>query len=82
MLLIFVGVILGIAAGIWLLVLAFRENLLWGLAMLFVPIAGLAFVFRHWDVSKKPFLMNLCAWLFLLLGGALLGGLGDERGMW
>ena len=62
-------------AHIWLLVVAFRTGLGWGLACLFIPFAVLAFVGAHWGVAKRPFLAALTAWVALMLGGALLGRL-------
>ena len=58
--------VLGTVAGvtclicsIWLLVIAFRTNVMWGLAYLFIPFAALVFVFMNWDKTRKPFLIFL-----------------------
>jgi hypothetical protein len=65
MALFFVGALISIVGGLWLLLVAFRESVAWGLGVLFVPFASLVFVFRHWGVAKWPF-------LFSLLGGLLM----------
>jgi hypothetical protein len=63
-----IGVVLGLWGGIWLLVLAFREHILWGLGSLFVPFVGLIFAVMHWAKAGRPFL--------IALGGGVLQGIG------
>ncbi len=48
------------AASIWLLVIAFRVSVGWGLASLFIPFAGFVFPFLHWEKGGKPFIALLC----------------------
>ena len=55
-----------VVGGIWLVVLAFRESALWGLAALFVPFGKLAFVVTHWEEAKTPFLTSICATVVLV----------------
>ena len=62
------GYIIAAVGGIWLLVVAFKTSIGWGLASLFIPFAGLVFVFTHWDDAKKPFFINLCGIPFIVLG--------------
>jgi hypothetical protein len=57
--LIVIGLLVAIVGGIMLLIAEFREGLMWGLAYLFVPLAGLVFVVVHWDTAKRGFLLNL-----------------------
>jgi hypothetical protein len=64
--LLIVGMILGVVGGIWLLVVAFKESVWWGLGSLLLPFVSLIFVIMHWQVSKKPFLISVA-------GGVLLG---------
>jgi len=63
-----VGILIAIVGGIWLLVVAFRESLLWGLACLVVPIVMLLFVATHWSESKTPFLVQVAGWALFLVG--------------
>ena len=52
--------ILAVLVGtVMLLVEAFRESVLWGMAYLFVPFANLAFVICHWDRARKGFLVSI-----------------------
>ncbi|MCF6174300.1 MAG: hypothetical protein L3J71_00890 [Victivallaceae bacterium] len=54
----------------------FKESMLWGIGCLFINVLGLVFVFLHWDVAKKPFLINLAGAAIMILG-AILGGIGS-----
>ncbi len=53
------GGLIALVGGILFLVAAFRESILWGLAVLFIPFAGLVFLIAHWQDAKKPFLLQL-----------------------
>lgn len=54
--------ILGLAllaiGGLWLLVLAFQENIWWGLGSLLVSPVLLVFGIVHWHKSKTPLLLS------------------------
>ena len=70
-------VVVSMIAAVWLLVVAFKRNILWGLAVMFVPFANIVFVVKHWHDAKKPFLINLGAMmaaflLFFVGGGAAM----------
>ena len=75
--LVFAFILLGLAAivsvgtGIWMLVLAFRKRIWWGLAVLFVPLANLVFLIVEWSEAKRPFFFSLLA-IPLGLGGFFL----------
>jgi len=71
--LILVGGVVAFAGGIWLLVAAFRESFLWGLAYLCCnPIGPLVFVIKHWRGAARPFFLHLLGTLVLFGGVALL----------
>jgi hypothetical protein len=55
----YLGLLISIVAGIWLLVVAFKTSVWWGLGSLLIPFVALIFVIMHWQVAKKPFLWNL-----------------------
>jgi hypothetical protein len=65
-------------ASLWLLVVAFQESILWGLACLFVPLASLFFVITHWEQAKRPFALNAIGFagfvVVMLLRGPSFGG--------
>jgi hypothetical protein len=63
-----VGFLGSFAAGIWLVVRSFRVHIGWGFACLFLPLAQVVFVIKHWKEGGKPFLFSL--------GGSVAGVLG------
>jgi hypothetical protein len=73
--LLLVGLVIALAGGIWLLVIAFRASVWWGLGSIFVPFVSLIFVITHWEVAKRPFLVSVAGSILLIVGAAL-GGAG------
>lgn len=69
MVLMVVGGLVSLAAFVWLLVFAFRESTVWGLACLFIPFAMLVFAFKFWDDAKLPFFGILVGSFFGVFGG-------------
>lgn len=68
--LISIGAILGLIGGLWGLVLAFSDHVLWGVAYLLVPFASLAFFIMRW--GRKS--VRQAFWLWLSgFGLAMLG---------
>jgi hypothetical protein len=55
----YIGCVMSIVAGIWLLVVAFKTSIWWGLGSLVIPFISLIFVFMHWQAAKSPFLWSL-----------------------
>jgi len=37
-----------------------------------VPVAGLVFVFLHWEVAKRPFLLNLAGGVVAAVGAFMM----------
>ncbi len=65
-----------LVASVWLVVVAFRKRTAWGLVVLLVPFAAVAFAIRHWRSARKPFLASLgtaAAASLLFLGAAGIG---------
>lgn len=54
------GAILGVIGSLWMMIAAFAENPVWGIAFLLSGgLAELAFVFVHWDRAKSPLLTQI-----------------------
>jgi len=75
----FVAGLVSLVGFVWLCVVAFRRHVGWGLAVLFLsPIAAIVFAAKHWQSSRKPFLVYIgsCAMLVVLVVAAFtsLGG--------
>lgn len=58
--------------SIIIMVQAFSESILWGLAYLFIPFASLAFVITHWQTTRKPFLAIVGAAAAMFLSAAVM----------
>jgi hypothetical protein len=79
-----VGLLVHAAGSIMFLVAAFRTSVPWGVAVLFIPPAGIVFLFKHWAEAKKAFLLMV---LGVLVGaaavqfGVLMGVRGAAIGL-
>lgn len=76
------GMVLAVLGGlamlvfsVQILVMAFKTSVLWGLASLFIPFAGLVYVIKYWDQAKTPFLrMLMCLPVYLIGLGLMMAG--------
>ena len=66
--LILLGVVIFVVGGFMFLVAAFRESVLWGLACLFIPIVQFFFLIVHWPEAKRPFFLQLLAFVMIIVG--------------
>ena len=69
----FIGMGIVAIGGLWFLIRAFMESILWGLLCLFTGVGNLIFLIVHWRSAKRPFLFQLMG-AALALGGILLAG--------
>jgi hypothetical protein len=56
-----IGYALFFLGGIWIIVLAWQDSIIWGLGCLFLPVLQLFYIGLNWKKSKNAF--------FLLLAG-------------
>jgi hypothetical protein len=77
------GALVSAVGGVMLLIAAFRVSVLWGLAVIFVPLAQLVFVITHWREAKKAFLVQVlgCALIPAAFGVALAQGVRASGAM-
>ena len=73
MILFFVGAIVAGIGGIWFLIAAFQESVLWGLGCLFLGPVSLIFLILHWDTAGKPFLVQLAGVVPMFAGMMMMG---------
>jgi hypothetical protein len=66
--LLLVGFLVNAICGVIILIKAFRVSTGWGLAVLFLPFAGLFFVLNHWEDTKKPFLGSIAGVVLIFMG--------------
>src|SRR5215510_923239 len=55
------GALLGGVGFVWLIVRAFRHRVLWGIALVLFPPAGLFFIWRHFRKVVGPVVVLLLA---------------------
>ena len=66
-----IGTILSIIGSIWLLILAFREGMAWGLAAMFVPFVMLIFTVMYFRETWQPFVLNSLGFVITMMGMAV-----------
>ena len=71
-LLYYLGIVIGLIGGIWLLVVAFKESILWGLGCLFLPIVSLVFAIMFWPKAGKPFLIGVAGGIIAYIGAGMM----------
>jgi hypothetical protein len=71
----YLGSVVALVGAIWLLVVAFKESVWWGLGSIFIPFVSLVFVIMHWQVSKKPFLIQVAGVVLCVVGALAMPGL-------
>lgn len=53
---------------IMVLIEAFRESVLWGLACLFLPIVSIIFIVLNWQAAKRGVLLQVLGFALLIIG--------------
>ena len=71
-----IGSVIAIVGGIWIVVIAFQDSVLWGLLCLFIPCVALYYVITHWEKTKKPFLIEVVGGVICAVGSLLVTGVG------
>lgn len=61
--------VLGIIAFV---IVAFRESVLWGLGVLFVPVVSLVFLVLEWRSARRPFYWQLGGLALVMLGAFVM----------
>lgn len=62
------GVILSLIGGLWIVVNAFRTSVLWGLGSLLVPFVSLIFALLNFGTNKIPLLISVIGMALLVMG--------------
>ena len=74
--LIVLGYITIIIGNLMVIVAAFKESVLWGLGVFFIPLVGLFFVITPWQEAKTGFLTAMAGLGLLVLGLVFRFGFG------
>jgi hypothetical protein len=75
-LLLIAGVFLYVAGWVGLWIEAFRQGILWGLLVVFIPPVTVFFAFQHWRTARFPALCLLIGVGLLALGKLLIHASG------
>jgi hypothetical protein len=70
--LLILGWLLAFLGSLWIIILGWQRNILWGLVCFLVPTIQQVYVAAHWKESKGPFLL-LMAGLTMVLLAAFAG---------
>ena len=62
------GLLLLLVGFVLFLVAAFRESILWGLGIIFLPLVWLVFLVLEWPAAKRPFFLQLYGAILVLIG--------------
>lgn len=66
------GMLLMLLGAVFFVLAAFRESILWGLGVLFLPFVALVYLILDWPTAKRPFFLWLYGLGFALAGIFLL----------
>ncbi|MEI8669936.1 hypothetical protein P4S65_17980 [Pseudoalteromonas sp. B131b] len=66
-----IGIIIVVVGGIFLLIETFRESILWGIGCILISPISLLFIVLHWDVSKKPVVIQIVGLIIMFFGASL-----------
>lgn len=66
-----IGLLINTVAGIYMLVQMFRVKWWWGVLGILLPISVFVFLFKHWDMAKRPFFINLPGLALIVLSVAM-----------
>ena len=64
----YIGIVVVLIGGIWLLIKAFEKNVWWGLGCFFFAPVSLAFVAMYWKKAWQPFMVQVIGVLLIVLG--------------
>jgi hypothetical protein len=76
----YLGAVLALVGAIWLLVVAFKKSVWWGLGSFFIPFVNVIFAIMNWQVSKTPFLIMIGGIVLCVIGGWGMFSAGEMPG--
>ncbi len=68
------GLLIALAGGIWFLVIAFQEHLLWGLGCLLLPFVSLVFLLMHFGKTWRPFMLQVLGLIIMVPASLSMAG--------
>lgn len=52
---------------LWLIVEGFKQHVMWGLGIFFIPLVSIVFTIMHWQKARKPFLIYLVSSILIVV---------------
>jgi len=52
---------------LWLMVEGFKQHVMWGIGIFFIPLVSIVFAIMHWQKAKKPFLIYLLSSILMVV---------------
>ena len=71
----YIGLGIFVIGGIGLLIAAFRTNILWGLAVLFIAPVAIIYLILHWQDAKGSFKIQVFGLLIMAAFAYMSGGI-------
>lgn len=62
------GIVLSLIGGLWIVVNAFRTSVLWGVGSLLVPFVSLVFALMNFGENKIPLLISVIGMVLVFMG--------------
>ena len=62
-----VGLLLAFLGYLWILILGWQRNVLWGVVCFFIPMLQLVYIAAHWKESKDGFFLQVAGVGLILL---------------
>lgn len=76
------GIVLSLVGGLWIVVNAFRTSVLWGLGSLLIPFVSLIFALMNFAENKVPLLLCVIGLVLVFMGyGAFVEQAAALQGM-
>lgn len=69
--LILIGTVMAVVGNLWFLSVAFRQDVMWGLACIFIPFASFVFTFKYMDRAGKPISLSALGVAIIVVSGLL-----------
>jgi hypothetical protein len=76
--LLFLGVVLTLIGGIWIIIEAFKESIVWGICSLIIPLVALIFALMHLDRTKRALIIYVVGLVLAFLGVSMGGGVSES----
>jgi hypothetical protein len=61
------GWLLAFLGSLWIIILGWQRNIIWGVVCFLVPIVQLVYIAAHWKESKEAFSLQIAGLVLLIL---------------